>query len=114
MEIIDGILTAAGVLHRRARFPTPPADTYAVYFDDISTDGADPVSPSASGGLPRIYHHSVRVEVYEPKPDDKTEAAIEAELDARGIEWTKEDRYWLQEVQRYQVLYEFSIINKTK
>lgn len=112
--MIENILTAAGVLHRRGRFPSPPADTYAVYFDDLSADGADPVSPVTPGGLPRIYHHDARVELYEPKPDDATEAAIEAELDARGIPWTKEDRYWLQDVQRYQVLYDFSYTSKTK
>jgi hypothetical protein len=42
------------------------------------------------------------------------EAAIEAELDARGLPWTKEDRYWLQDVRRYQVLYEFTYTNKSK
>lgn len=108
MEIIKNILTAAGVLHRRGRFPAPPPGTYAVYFDDVSADGADPVHRSVPGGLPRIYQHDARVELYEPKPDDAAEAAIEAELDARGISWTKEDRYWLQDVQRYQVLYDFS------
>ena len=112
--MIKEILTAAGVKHRQARFPKPPAETYAVYFDDIDTDGADPVTPSTKAGLPRIYQHTTRVEVYEPNPDDKTEAAIEAELDARGIPWSKEDRYWLQEVQRYQVLYEFEITTKRR
>lgn len=106
--MIENILTAAGVKHRRGRFPSPPVGTYAVYFDDVSADGADPVSPDTPRGLPRIYHHDARVELYEPKPDGATEAAIEAELDARGIPWTKEDRYWLQDVQRYQVLYDFS------
>lgn len=112
MEVIKEILTAAGVQHRRGRFPSPPPGTYAVWFDDIEADGADPVSPATSGGLPRIYHHDARVELYEPKPDDVKEAAIEAELDARGLPWTKEDRYWLQDVQRYQVLYNFSYTTK--
>ena len=106
--MIHDILTAAGVQNRRARWPRPPADTYAVYFDDVSADRADPVSPDTPGGLPGIYHHDARVELYEPSPDDKAETAIEAELDARGLPWTKEDRYWLQDVQRYQVLYAFS------
>lgn len=110
--MIKEVLTAAGVLHRRGRFPHPPADTYAVFFDDVSADGADPVSPDTPRGLPRIYRHDARIELYEPKPDDAREAAIEAELDARGIPWTKEDRYWLQDVQRYQVLYEFSYTTK--
>ena len=112
--MIIEILTAAGVLHRRGRFPSPPAGTYAVYFDGIEADGADPVSSAIRGGLPRIYHHNARVELYEAKPDDATETAIEAELDARGIPWTKEDRYWLQTEQRYQVLYYFSYTSKTK
>lgn len=112
--MIKEILTAAGVLHRRGRFTSPPAGTYAVYFDDIEADGADPVSSTTPGGLPRTYHHEARVELYEAKPDDATETAIEAELDARGIPWTKEDRYWIQTEQMYQVLYEFSYTSKTK
>jgi hypothetical protein len=110
--MIETILTAAGVKYRRSRFPSPPAGTYAIFFDDVSAEGADPVSPATPGGLPGIYHHDARVEVYEPKPDDATEAAIEAELNARGIPWSKEDRYWLQDVQRYQVLYSFSYTSK--
>lgn len=112
--MIENILKAAGVQHRRARFPEPPAETYAVYFDDVESEGADPVSSPLPGGLPRIYHHSARVELYEPKPDDAAEIAIEAELDAAGVEWSKEDRYWLQDVQRYQVLYEFEITTKRR
>lgn len=110
--MIKDILTAAGVQHRRGRFPSPPAGTYAVYFDDVAIDGADPVQPAAGEKLPRIYHHDVRVELYEPKPDDAAETAIEAEMDARGIPWAKEDRYWLQDVQRYQVLYSFEYTDK--
>ena len=110
--MIDEILTAAGVLYQPSRFLRMPDETHAVYFDSITVDGADAVT--ASAGLPRIYTHDVTVEVYEPKPDDKTEAAIEAELDARGISWTKQDRYWLQDVQRYQVIYEYTITNKRR
>jgi hypothetical protein len=52
------------------------------------------------------------VEVYEPHPDDATEQAIEAALKARGFSWSKEDREWLQDVQRYQFLYTFSYTTK--
>ena len=110
--MIKQILTAAGVLHRRARFNKPPDTTYAVYFDDVAVDAADRVTPPTGAGLPRVFHHDVRIELYEPKPDDEAEAAIEAEMDARGLPWSKEDRYWLQDVQRYQVLYEFSYTSK--
>lgn len=104
--MINSILTAAGLPYRKTRFPKPPAETYAVYTDDISTDGPD--------GLNRIYTHDVTVEVYEPAPDDAIEAAIEAAINAQGLPWTKQDRFWLQDPQRYQVVYEFSFIDKRR
>lgn len=110
--MITDILTAAGVKHRRARFPEPPAEVYAVYTDYITVYAPDPVAPSLSAGPPRVYFHDVTVELYEPTPSDDVEAAIEAEISARGLAWTKQDRYWLQEVQRYQVIYELSYITK--
>lgn len=109
--MIKEILTAAGVEHAQGRFLRMPTGTHAVYFDDIETETADRV-PSAEA--PRIHHHNVTVEVYEPAPDDDTETAIEAELDARAIPWTKQDRYWLKDLQRYQVVYEFSFTSKNK
>lgn len=108
--MIREILSAVGVLHRKARFLQPPAETYAVYFDDVETDGPDPVPFSTTP--PQIYKHSISVELYEPRPDDATEAAIEAALNARGVAWAKEDRYWLQDVQRYQVIYTFNYTEK--
>ena len=102
--MIKDILTAAGLPFRRSRFVKPPAGTYAVYMDDVSTDGPD--------GINRIFTHDITVEVYEPSPDDETEAAIEAAINDQGLQWTKQDRYWLREEQRYQVIYEFSYITK--
>lgn len=109
--MVKDILTAAGVEHAQGRFIRMPAGTHAVYFDDIEVETADPV---ASEGMPRIYHHNVTIEVYEPTPDDATETAIEAELNSRALPWTKEDRYWLKDLQRYQVIYEFSYTSKSK
>jgi hypothetical protein len=112
--MIKKILTAAGVLHRRSRFLSPPSGTYAVYFDDVDRDGADPVSLPTGSRLPGVYHHDGRIELYESAPDDDTERALEDELDASGLHWTKEDRYWLQDVQRYQVLYDITYTSKTR
>lgn len=109
--MINDILTAAAVPFKQGRYISPPAETYAVYFDDVEVSGADPV-PSAAR-LPRVYTHDARIELYEPMPDEKTETALEAELDARGLPWTKEDRYWLKDAQRYQVLYEFTYYTKS-
>ena len=109
--MIKTILSAAGVEYAQGRFLRMPEGTHAVYFDDIEVETADR-TPSTTA--PRIYHHSVTVEVYEPAPDDATETAIEAELDARGIAWSKQDRYWLKDLQRYQTVYDFEYTNKSK
>jgi hypothetical protein len=109
--MVNEILTAAGVETSRARFLKQPGVSFAVYFDNIGVDAADRVTPS-SKGLPRIITHDVSVELYEPIQDDAVEAAIEAELDVRGLSWTKQDRLWLDKEKLYQVVYEFNYITK--
>lgn len=105
--MINTILKAAGVPYRESRYPHPPAKTYAVYFDDLDASGPDPFP-----GVPKVVTHNVTVELYEPEQDPAAEAAIEAQLDAAGLAWTKQARYWLQNAQRYQVIYEFTYITK--
>lgn len=105
--MVEEILTAAGVKHRRNRFPKPPAGTFAVWNDFIDTDGPDNMPP-------RIFKHNATIEVYEPKPDDATEAAIEAALSAACQNWHKQDRYWIDDEQLYQAVYEFSYIEKRR
>lgn len=105
--MVREILTAAGVQHRRGRFPRPPAGTYAVWMDDITTDGPDGMSPC-------IFTHDYTVELYESKPDDAAETAIEAALSARGFRWSKQDRYWIASEQMYQVIYNFTHIEKRR
>ena len=107
--MIHEILTASAIPYRQGRFINPPAKSYAVYFDDLDVSGPDP-----QPGAPQIVRHDVMVELYEPKADPAAEAALEAELNARGIPWTKEDRYWLQNLQRYQVIYEFTYNEKRR
>lgn len=102
--MIKEILNAAGLRFRRSRFPKPPAEKYAVYMDDVGTDGPD--------GINRIFTHNITLEVYAPTMDEDLEADIEAELNVRGIKWDKQDWYWLQTEQRYQLVYEFSYITK--
>lgn len=102
--MVNKILTASGVQFRETRFLKPPSGTYAVYMDDVDTDGPDYES--------RIFHHDITVELYSSKPDPKAEAAIQAALAAEGLHYRKQARYWLQEEQLYQVIYEFSYIEK--
>lgn len=104
--MVNDILTAAGIAYRRGRFTGSKPATYAVYMDDITTDGPD--------DGPRILRHDIAVELYEDRPDDTAEAALEAALAATGLQWTKQDRYWLQSEQQYQVIYEFYYFEKVR
>lgn len=99
------LLTAAGLTFRHSRFLKPPGGTYAVWTDDVETDGADNCAAA-------IFTHNYIVELYEPTPDDEAERAMESALADAGIQYQKQDRYWLQDEQRYQVTYDFSITTK--
>lgn len=104
--MIQDILTAAGLPFKQARYADPPNGTYIVYFDEVTADGPD--------GLNRILTHDITVEVYEPRQDAAAEAAIEAAIDAHGLHWAKQSRYWLKSINRYQVIYEFSYTEKRR
>ena len=105
--MVTDILKQAGIKFRQSRYTAKPLpDTYAVYFDDREVSGAD--------GYNCLITHNITIEVYESKPDDATELAIEAVLDAYGLEWTSQARYWISEEQRYQVIYEFTYIEKRR
>lgn len=108
--MVDKILTGAGfikdVTYRETFFRKPPTSTYAIYLDTLNTRGAD--------NLNLLTEHEVNIELYEYSKDPEAEAKIEAELDANGVEWIKQPRYWIQEEQLYQVIYEFNYIEKRK
>lgn len=101
--MLNDILTAAAIPAREARFPNPP-DTHAVYFDSVTTDGPD--------GINRIFTHDCIVEIYAPTTDSDVKARLEAELDARGIEYTTQGWHWIDSLRRYQEIYEFTYIKK--
>jgi hypothetical protein len=105
--MVNEILAAVGIPERGSRFAKPPAGIYAVWFDDIDTDGPD-------GMPPRIFTHNVSMELYEPKKDDAKRAALEAEMTGRGLKWTRQDRLWLHSEQMYQTIYEFTYIEKRR
>lgn len=105
--MVNEIFAAAGIQARGSRFTAPPVGTYAVWFDDITTDGPD-------GMPPRIFKHDVTVELYEPKPSAAEVEALEAALSARGLHWTKQDRLWIKSEAMYQTIYEFSYTEKRR
>lgn len=63
-------------------------------------------------GLNLIKEHSYTIELYEYAPDSNAEAQLEKVFDKFGIEFEKADRYWIQEEQLYQIVYDFNYIEK--
>ena len=103
--MIIEILTASSLPFRETQWVgRPPESTYGIYMDDVEADGPDDVTC--------IFTHNITIELYEPKPDPDAEKTLERELNARGCKWTKQSRYWLTDVQRYQTIYEFSYVEK--
>lgn len=106
--MIVELLNAAAIPSKAGRFPDPPKQTYAVYFDHVTADGPD-------AGPSRIFTHDYEVELYAPTIEDgeKAKARLDPELDARGLHYTTQGWYWLKDAQRYQEIYEFTHIEKT-
>lgn len=105
--MVKEIVAAAGIPGRGSRFVKPPAGTFAVWQDDIETDGPD-------GLPPVIFRHSVTIELYSPFPDPDAEAALEAEMGARGLHWTKQERYWIASEGWYHTVYSYINIEKRR
>ena len=106
--MVKTILTGAGFVEgktfKETMFIKPPKETYAVYHDSFERRGAD------SRNL--ITEHDYTVELYSYKPDPVAESKIEQTLDNNGLEFEKDERYWIQEEQLYQVIYNFTFIEK--
>lgn len=106
--MVKTILTEAGFVENETfnetQFISPPDTTYAVFHDSFTRRGAD--------GLNLIKEHSYTIELYSEFEDPESEARIEAILDEYAIEYDKDDRYWIQSEQLYQVVYTFDFIEK--
>lgn len=107
--MIEEIMAEAGIPYREGFYPRLPDDaTCAVYVDDCETDGPDRIDAQMAAAMPCIYRHNVHIEVYEAKRDAAAEAALEASIRARGLDYKKQGREWLSDVQRYLINYEIS------
>lgn len=106
--MVKQILTGAGFVEgktfKETRFLKPPKTTYAVYMDSFMRRGAD--------GLNLIKDHNYTIELYSYAPDPEAENKIENYFDLLGLEYNKDDRYWIQEEQLYQVVYTFNFMEK--
>ena len=106
--MVDEILQGAGLVlnktYKETRFLKPPATTYAIYNDTVTRRGADTKNC--------MKEHEVNIELYEYKPDPTMEEAVETQLDAHALQFIKQNRYWIDSEQLYQVIYEFTYIEK--
>lgn len=106
--MVRKILTESGFIENKTfketRFLTPPTSTYAIYLDAFIRRGAD--------NLNLIKAHIYTIELYSYAPDADAESRLESTLDKYGIEYEKEERYWIQSEQLYQVVYTFNFIEK--
>jgi hypothetical protein len=102
--MVNTILKDTGLPYKESRFLKPPSTTYAIYHDAVERRGGDNVN--------LLSQHDITIELYEYTKDSEAEALIEAQFDANGIEYTKQPRYWLQEEQMYQVVYDFTYYQK--
>lgn len=106
--MVKTILTGAGFVENKTfketKFLKPPRETYAVYHDSFERRGAD------NSNL--ITEHDYTIELYSTKPDQGAEFKIEQMLDNNGLEFDKDERYWIPEEQLYQVIYTFTFIEK--
>lgn len=106
--MVEQILEAAGFVrnrtYRETRFLKPPATTYCIYNDTREIRGHD----SANA----IVYHEVNIEMYEYQPDPESEEALEASFDLAAVPYIKQNRYWMNEEQLYQIIYEFNFTTK--
>ena len=108
--MVKTILTEAGFIEdksfKETRFLNPPRETYAVYFDKFDSRGADDAN--------LLKEHEYTIELYSYTPDPDAEKRVEAAFDLYAIPYTKQERYWIQEEQLYQVVFDFDYIEKIR
>ena len=103
-RVLTGTGFVEGKTFKETRFLKPPKSTYAIYLDSFKRRGSDDKN--------LVTEHYYTIELYSYTPDPEAETKIENTLDSLGIEYEKDDRYWIQEEQLYQVVYNFDFIGK--
>lgn len=102
--MIKSILDSLNIPNKETRFIQPPKTTYAVWFDSQSVGGCDSFNV--------ITTHDITIELYEYSIDNQTEKLIEDCLNSIPLEYTKQERTWINSENLFQVIYEFTYIKK--
>ena len=104
-EILQGAGFRIDATYRQTVFLHPPTVPFVVFFDDVDADGTD-------DGC-EVLTHDIRIELYSSvNPAPQSEKAIESELAARGLHYSKTGRTWIQSERYYMTVYDFSYIEK--
>ena len=90
--------------YRETKFKTPPKEDYCVWNDSKNTYGADNKN--------LVVEHNISIELYEYSPNDDLEESIEARFDDLAIFYDKQERYWLDSEKLFQIVYEFTYLEK--
>lgn len=102
--MVNKILDATEIPYSETLFFKPPKTTYAIFNDTINRRGGDDIN--------LLSRHDVSIELYEYEKDPEAEKKIEDQLDAHGLEYDKQARFWIQEEQLFQVVYDFTYTQK--
>lgn len=98
------ILTELGIPFKKTLFRKAPKTTYAVYHEPFTRRGGDNIN------LIKAFEYSI--ELYSYAPDPQTEKDLEDLFDKYGIEYEKQECFWIESEQLYQVIYDFEYITK--
>lgn len=103
------IAAAAGIDTRETRFAKASSgEIYAVYFESINNIGPD-LCPSM------LTACTATIELYSKKANNAARAAaiaLEKELNAYNLEWSKGDQIWIEEEQIFQTVYSYTYLQK--
>lgn len=102
--MVKSMLDRLNIPNKETRFIQPPRSTYVVWFNSQSVGGCD--------NFNAITTHNITIELYEYSIDNKTEKLIEDCLNSIPLEYTKQERTWINNENLFQVIYEFTYIKK--
>ena len=108
--MVEKILSYAGFVKdesfRECRFLISPKSTFATYGDEFECRGSDCMN--------LIRDHSYTIELYADTPDPESERRIAEAFNHFKIQFHKQDRFWIQDEQLYQVIYTFDYVEKMR
>lgn len=104
--MVDEMLEEIGIAHKEIKFNKPPKETYAVWMEDIEAYGADDVN--------LYWKHFPTIELYAYSESESisSERKIEQYFNERGVAFKKQARFFIQEEQLYQTVYDFEYLSK--